>query len=220
MPSTLRHRSLAWLALTASMTPGLAAQAPLRTFLLRNAKDTIAVEQVKRTPGRLEGDLLLRSTNQRLHYVATLSPDELVVSIENEFRFATDSAGAPARQAVHVEFVGDSVVVAMAGRGAAPQRVASRLGALPWINPSFGLAEQAVRRGLVLKGEAQSLPLFALAGGTTVLADLTRVGTDSVLLTLGGVPIHLGITTGGSIRGGVIPAQGLMLDVIDGAVQN
>ncbi len=205
-------------AVAAGMSTVLQAQAPTRTFVLRSGADTISVERITRSPGRLEGELLFRGGNQRWHYIATVAPDERVLSMENEVRFATDLATAPARQTARLAFAGDSVFISITSPASQQQRLGTRSGAIPYVNPSFGLVEQAIRRGLVVKGDSLDIPLFALIGGSTLMATLVRSGPDSVMFTLGGIPTRLSVASDGRIRGGAVPAQGLRLDVVEGAM--
>jgi hypothetical protein len=213
-----RRGAAGGVGLAAGVASLLSAQVPVRTFLLRSGADTVSVERVTRAPGRVEGELLFRSGNQRWHYLATVGPDERVLSLESEVRFAADLPTAPARQSAHFIFAGDSVFVSVTGPNPLQQRLGSRQGAIPYINPSFGLVEQAIRRGLVVKGDSLTLPMFALSGGVTFMAGLARVGADSLVFTLGGVPTRLGIAADGAIRGGVIPAQSLRLEVVEGSM--
>lgn len=206
-----------WVVL-AALTGRLEGQSPARTFVLRAGKDTIAVERMTRSPGRIEGDLLFPSGNQRWHYIATVGPDQRVLSMANEVRFASDSPTGPARQTAHLVFAGDSVFISIASPVSAQQRIRTRPGAVPYINPSFGLVEQAIRRGLEVKGDSLDVPLFALIGGTTVMATLVRRGADSVVFSLSGIPTRLAVASDGTIRGGAVPAQGLQLDVLEGSL--
>jgi hypothetical protein len=192
------------------------AQAPVRTILLLTATDTIAVEQVTRGPGRLEGDLLFRGGNQRWHYVAMLGAGEEVTALDNEFRTATDTAGSPARQRARLDFAGDSVFVTIEGATTAPQRLGTTRGALPFINPSFALVEQAIRRRLRLGPDTLAMAFFAVAGGQTFPVKIDRIGNDSVVVTLAGSPARLAIRPDGTITGGAVPAQGLRIVVLEG----
>jgi len=217
MPRLLRVTTgVAVLAVAAGAISLLRAQGSVRTFVLAAGKDTVSVERITRSPGRLEGELLFRGGNQRWHYVATLSPDERIVGLENEVRFGTDLPTAPARQTAHLAFTGDSVFISVTSPAATQQRIGTKAGAIPYMNPSFGLVEQAMRRGLAMKGDSLSLPMFTMIGGATVTGTMVRRGSDSVVFTLGGVPTHLAIAADGTIRGGVVPAQSLRLEVIDG----
>jgi len=197
-------------------SPPASAQAPVRTILLLTGTDTIAVEQVTRGPGRLEGDLLFRGGNQRWHYVATLGPGDEVTALDNEFRNATDTVGSPARQRARLVFAGDSVFVSFDGPTPAPQRLGTRPGALPFINPSFALVEQAIRRRLRLGSDTLSMAFFAVAGGQTFPVAMQRVGGDSIVVSLAGAPARLAIRADGTITGGAVPAQGLRIVVLEG----
>ena len=196
--------------------PVAAAQAQVRTILLLTATDTIAVEQVTRGPGRLEGDLLFRGGNQRWHYVATLGAGEEVTALDNEFRTATDTAGSPARQRARLVFAGDSVFVTIEGATTAPQRLGTARGALPFLNPSFALVEQAIRRRLRPGADTLAMAFFAVAGGQTVPVKIDRIGHDSVVVTLAGAPVRLAIRPDGAITGGAVPDQGLRIVVVEG----
>ena len=210
-------RSFTLILSTAALAaPMASAQAPVRTILFLTATDTIAVEQVTRGPGRLEGDLLFRRGNQRWHYVATLGSAEEVTAFDNEFRAATDTAGSPARQRARVVFAGDSVFVTAEGAATEPQRLGTTRGALPFINPSFALVEQAIRRWLRLGAGAFPMAFFAVAGGQTLSARIDRVGSDSAVVTLAGSPVRFAIRPDGTIIGGTVPEQGLRIVVVEG----
>jgi dienelactone hydrolase len=216
MPRTFQSRiGATYLVLAAGATTLRPAQATVRTFFLMAGKDTISVEWISRSPGRTEGEMLFRSANQRWHYVAMMGPDQRVQSMDNEFRYATDLGSAPARQTAHVDFAGDSVFVTVAGRSPT-QRLSTRAGAFPYVNPSFGMVELAIRRAVMLKQDSLDIPLFVLSGGVTIMASVVRAAPDSVVFVVGGVPSRLAVTPDGAIRGGVIPAQALRLDVIEG----
>ena len=210
-------RSITLVLSTAALAAPMAlAQAPVRTILLLTATDTIAVEQVTRGPGRLEADLLFRGGNQRWHYVATLGTSEEVTAFDNEFRTATDTAGSPARQRARLVFAGDSVFVTIEGATTPPQRLGTTPGALPFINPSFALVEQAIRRRLRPGADALPMAFFAVAGGQTFPVTIDRMGSDSVVVTLAGSPARLAIRPDGSITGGAVPGQGLRIVVVEG----
>lgn len=206
------------LALAATLgLPGRAhAQSSVRSFLLMAGADTVAVEQVNRSPGRLEGDLLFRSGNQRWHYIATLGPGDEVSAFDNEFRLAADAPRAPARQRSHIVFAGDSVFVTFDGPAPPPQRIATKPGAMPFVNPSFALVEQAIRRRMRLGRDSLALAFFAVAGGQTFPVDMVRVGTDSIVVTLAGAPARLALAQDGTITGGTVTGQGLTIVVVEG----
>lgn len=125
----------------------------------------------------------------------------------NEYRALPFTPGAPPKQAATAEFRGDSVIAEAQPGGL--QRIASRAGALPFLNPSFVLVEQVIRRAVVLGGARVTLPLFVVTGGRTLDCDVVRVGADSVSVMLGGTDMRFAVDAAGGIRGGIIPSQGL-----------
>ena len=205
-----------WLALAGVLLPSAATgQERVRTFVLHTASDTIAIERVKRSAWRLEGDLLFKAANQRWHYVAGLGPEGLVRTLDNEFRFAADPSAGPARQTAHLEFIGDSVIVTLLPPASGVQRIGSERGVVPFINTSFGLVEQALLRARQLGGDSLRLPFFAMSGGQTFPVQV-RVRPDTVTLSLNGVATLLFPGRDGLLSGAAVPGQRLVLSVSEG----
>jgi hypothetical protein len=192
-------------------------QTTTRTFLLMSGADTIAVEAVRRTAGRLEGELVFRSANQRWHYVATISANERVTTLENEFRLATDAASAVPKQSARLAFEGDSVFVTFSGPTPPPQRLRASAGAIPYINPSFAMVEQALRQARKSGRGDATVSLFAVTGGQTFPGEVRWIGTDSVEFSLAGTPSRLAVAPDGSILGGWVPSQKLTITVVTGS---
>lgn len=213
MPRYLLTGSL----LAGALCPELVAQTSTRTILLKAGTDTIAIEQVQRSPGRLESELLFPSANQRWHFLATIGTDERVIAFGNEFRLSTDASTAPARQSARLAFSDDSVFVTFSGPTPPPQRLASARGAMPYLNPSFALVEQALRRARLRGRGDATVPLFAVDGGQTIPGEVRWLGADSVEFSIGGVASRLAIGADGNIRGGWVPSQGLTITVTTGA---
>jgi hypothetical protein len=129
--------------------------------------------------------------------------------IDVTIREGTDSAGRKARvkERARVIFKEDSAAVdAVGGRGVETRLFGTRRGALPYLNLSFALLEQAVRRARVAPDHTQ-VPFFNLGGGQTVSARLSPLGSDSLLLEIGSVRYHLLVDAEGRLMGGRIPAQ-------------
>ncbi len=193
------------------LAPAAAAQEA--TYVVRRPADTVAVETVRRSPGRLEGTLLDPGQRIRWRYTATLGPGETVTRFENAFSLATDSMGAEPRQRAELAFEGDSVIAIInPGPEARVQRLGTRAGALPFINPSFVLIEQAIRRARVLGGDSVAVPLFAVSGGQTFDALVLRHGADSVEVRIGAAVAHFRLDPGGMLVSGTVPAQGLVME--------
>ena len=196
--------------LLAIASPAAAQEA---TWILRRGADTVAIETVRRTPGRLEATLLDPGQRIRWRFAAILGPGEAVTAFENAFALASDSVGAEPRQRAELAFEGDSVIAIInPGPGARVQRLGTRAGALPFLNPSFALVEQAVRRARALGGDSVVVPLFAVSGGQTFDALVLRRGRDSVDVRIGGAVAHLRLDAAGMLVSGSVPAQGLVLE--------
>ncbi len=213
----MRFPGFAVVAFLLSASTPAAAQTTTRTFLLKAGADTIAVEVVRRSPGRLEGDLVFRAANQRWHYVATIGGDEMVSALVNEFRPATDAVTAAPKQSARLVFTGDSVWVTFSGPTPPPQRLAVAPGAMPYINPSFAMVEQALRRARQMGRGDKTIPLFGVSAGQTFPGEVRWIGADSAEFSIAGTPSRLAVATDGSIRGGWVPSQGLSIMVVEGS---
>jgi dienelactone hydrolase len=197
--------------LLAALGPSLApAQS---TFILRRGTDTISLERFSRTDRQVEADMLVKPQSARLRYQLTFGPDGRATGAQSWFGMASDPDGTPPRQRAEVTFAGDSVVVDVHAQGSttpATQRLASKAGAFLHINPSFAVWEPVL--AWAKRARATSVSMFALAGGTTFDATIEWVGQDSVVMTMPGGAVHLGLDAAGRITGGSIPAQGLVIE--------
>jgi hypothetical protein len=205
------------LAFTLAVPTALAAQtwADSGSFVVRRAGDTVAIERFARTATRLEGTLALRNpkrTSQR--YSAVIAPDATLPLIEVTVREGADSGNVKARivQRARVIFKEDSVAVDELSReGITTHLFASEEGAVPYLNLSFALLEQAVRRARADPG-ASRLAFFNLGGGQTVNARISPLGEDSVKLDIGNVRFHLRVDREGRVLGGRIPSQDVVVE--------
>jgi hypothetical protein len=185
------------------------------TYLVRHGVDTVATERFIRTSTRLEGTLAIRNpsrTSER--WIAVIGPDATLPLIEVTVREGADSAGKKARvtERARVIFKEDSAAVdAIGGDGLQTRLFGTQPGALPYLNLSFALLEQAVRRSRVATVHTQ-LPFFNLGGGQTVSAKLSPLAADSLLLEIGSVRYHLLVDADGRLMGGRIPAQNVVVD--------
>ncbi|NOT07163.1 MAG: alpha/beta fold hydrolase [Gemmatimonadales bacterium] len=212
----MNHMSLVLLAIGTAR--GTNAQGPpeTRTFMLRSGSDTIAVEQIQLEPRRVRGEMLYRTANQRWHFDVALDPNGWVISFDSELRLAADPPEREPRQRARLDFVGDSVFVTVNGAAAPSQRIGTQAGAVPFVNPSFGLVELVTRRVARLGSDSVSIPGLAIAGGVTFPIIVKRIPGDSMVLTLGGVVARLAVDKEGAILGGAVAAQGLTIEVSAG----
>jgi hypothetical protein len=214
MPRLVHLAPLIVLQLT---VPALAAQttADSGTFVIRRASDTVATEQFTRTETKLEGTLAIRDTkrtNQR--YTAVVAPDATLPLIEVTVQEGWDSGGQRARvtQRARVIFKEDSAAVdAVGGDGLQTRVFQTERGAVPYLNLSFALLEQAVRRARATPRNSQ-VAFFNLGGGQTLTARLLPLAADSVRLDIGNVEYRLRVDSGGRVLGARIPAQDVVAE--------
>ncbi len=186
------------------------------TFIIRHAADTVATERFSRTATSLQGTLSLnnsRNTFQR--YTAVVAPDATLPLIEVTVREDADSGRVKAKlvQRARVIFKEDSAAVdAVIGQSIETRVFGTQLGAVPYLNLSFALLEQAVRRARSLPSPAVEVPLFNLGGGQTVKSRLTPLGTDSLTLAIGEVEFRLRVDPQGRVLGGRILKQGVVVE--------
>jgi hypothetical protein len=205
------------LALTLALPPIAPAQTASDSgnFVIRHARDTVATEQFTRTATSLKGKLAIRDpkrTNQS--YTAVVGPDATLPLIEVTVWEGTDSAGRKARvtQRARVIFKDDSVAVdAMGGDGLHTRLFETQRGAVPYLNLSFALMEQAVRRARMSPDSSQ-VAFFNLGGGQTLTARVSRIAPDSLRLDIGNVEYRLRIDQAGRVLGARIPAQDVVAE--------
>jgi hypothetical protein len=179
-------------------------------FVLRRGSDTLAVERLRWSPGRLDGELVDRLLKLRWTFAVTLGSDGVVSRMENQVRRADADPVSKALQSATLVFRGDSVLVEItSGPSPVVQRLKTESGAIPYINPSFALFELALNRMAALGADSLSVPLFFVSGGQTFPAVFRRVGRDSVTLRIAGSEARLAVDARTRILGAVVPAQGL-----------
>jgi hypothetical protein len=215
-PAHMPHRSI-FAAFIALMAPAIVAAQTVSdtgTFVVRRGSDTVATEQFARTATRLEGTLALRNarhTSER--WTAVVAPDATLPLIEVIVREGADSAGLNARitQRARVIFRDDSAAVdEVGGNGVQTRLFGTEVGAVPYLNLSFALLEQAVRRGRT--GAENRVAFFNLGGGQTVSGRLSQRGSDSLLLDIGDVRYELWVDVAGHLLGARIPAQDVVVE--------
>jgi hypothetical protein len=179
-------------------------------FVVRHGRDTVATERFTRTATRLEGTLTLRNPRQTSErYSAVVAPDATLPLIEVTVREGPDSqpGGPKVVQRARVIFKEDSAAVDEVGSGGLVTQVfGTEAGAVPYLNLSFALLEQAVRRARAASNVSQ-IPFFNLGGGQTLIARISPLVNDSLRLDIGDIRYHLRVDTAGRILGGRIPVQ-------------
>jgi hypothetical protein len=185
------------------------------TFVVRHGRDTVATERFTRTDTKLDGTLTIRnSKGTSQHWSAVVAPDATLPLIEVTVREGNDSGGRAARvvQRARVIFKEDSVAVdAIGGDGLQTRVFQTDRGAVPYLNLSFALLEQAVRRARATP-QATRVAFFNLGGGQTLTARLSPLGSDSSTLDIGSVHYRLRVDPAGRVLGGWIPAQDVVVE--------
>jgi hypothetical protein len=205
------------LALILAVPPTLLAQttADSSSFVVRHAGDTIAIERFSRTGIKLEGTLALRNPKKTSeHYSAVIAPDATLPLIELTVRQGVDSGPVKAKivQRARVIFKEDSAAVdEVSDAGLVTRVFGTEEGAIPYLNLSFALLEQAVRRARMTPG-ASHITFFNLGGGQTLSARMSPLGGDSLRLDFGDVRFHLRIDREGRVLGGRIPSQNVVVE--------
>lgn len=188
------------------------------TFVIRHVSDTVAIEHFARTPTTLQGTLAMRDKNGTAQvYQAVVAPDASVAIIEVTVQEKPDSGQTRGRvvQRARVIFKEDSVAVDdVSNHGLQTRVFGTERGAVPYLNLSFALLEQVVRRSRASSPGGTRVPLFNLGGGQTVDGKLSPLGADSLALAIGSVEFHLRVDSSGRVLGGRIPAQQVVVDRI------
>ncbi len=216
---------LAWTLVALMVAPaalGAQTAADSGTFIVRHSGETVATEQFSRTQTSLEGTLALRNarrTSQR--YNAVVGPDATLPLIEVTVREDADSgrgrtpgkARSRIVQRARVIFKNDSAAVDdVTGNGLTTRVFGTQRGALPYLNLSFALLEQAIRRAQTQTDGPREVAFFNLGGGQTLSAKVSPLGGDSLALDIGKVEYHLRVDPHGRVLGGRIPAQDLVAE--------
>lgn len=199
----------------------LAAQTDSGTFIIRRAGDTVATERFARTATTLQGTIALRNAKRTSQaYEAVVAPDATVPLIQVTVSENQDSGRAKGRvvQRARVIFKEDSAAVDdITDSGIQTRVFGTARGAVPYLNLSFALLEQAIRRSRAAAPQSTGLPFFNLGGGQTLQAKVSPLGGDSLAVAIGSVEFHLKVDPVGRVLGGSIPAQQVVAERVGGS---
>jgi dienelactone hydrolase len=192
----------------ASIVPMVCGAQSASSFALLLRGDTIFDERVSRTPTEMRGEFRDKLRGARVSYTATLDTKGVITRLDaRTYRTAADTAGERATFIV----TADSVTASLSG--AAPSRLRIEGNALLVLNPAVAFIEQMVLRAQALGPDSVvAFPIYIVgAPQQPMAARLRRVGADSVELSYASVTMRLAVSPTGQIRGGVIPAQGIVI---------
>jgi hypothetical protein len=215
--SYLRHFGSLLVPLACLSVPLRAQSVPdSGTFVVRHGADTVATERFTRKETSLEGVLAIRNArNTSERYTAVVAPDATVPMIDVAVREDSDSGRVKQKlvQRARVIFREDSAAVDAIVRQNIETRVfGTQRGAIPYLNLSFALLEQAVRRARSPGAPAGAVSFFNLGGGQTLSAKVLPVGKDSVAVDIGNVDFRLKVDEKGRVLGGTIPSQNVLVE--------
>ncbi len=198
--------------------PQLAAHAADTTgaFVVLGRDDTIAVERYARAPGRVLGTIV-HGDGTRIQYDAQVAPDEGITRLDLKlWRPGMPLDSRPAQHSI-TELHGPArdSLVRVDRDSTGPTRVFRLVvpaGSQPYLIPSVGLAQQALRRARALGGAAPTLPLVLLNGNASPQRVQIRwLPGDSAEVGVGGTRVRLGLDAQGGIRAGADSSLGITL---------
>jgi hypothetical protein len=166
----------------------LAAQAPAY-LVTRLGTDTVAIERYTRSPGKLEGDVVVRNPRvQTFHYAAELGPRGQLKNFHLTARRADADPSAPPRVQIVDTFSDSVAIVDVTRAGARDTTLSGRKPykghaavAFPNEPPAYGIYEQILANS-ALKADSVA---YTLIGPGAIGADLPAIilrrrGPDSV----------------------------------------
>jgi uncharacterized protein len=186
-------------------------------FLVRLGGDTLAVESMTHDGARYEGTLRLRTPVVTLGQQITLGDSGVVSEIVTTV--STGPLGDSLVQRGRLTIAGDSALSHVEDhRLAAPiadHYIKLPRGAVPFVNLSGLSIELILRRAHVIGGDTARVPII-LVGGQSVVATVSRIGADSVVLLLGSVPLHARVEADGTLLGAIVPSQNVVFERLPG----
>jgi len=200
----IRHCTAA--AFLALAVPAAAQTAENATFYMVIGSDTISVERMTRLPNHLESRFYDLKRLGRFEFTAELRTSGLVETFGVAF-FTSDRDTTPIQQAT-VQFSGDSAGFTSSGK---TNWLHLGPNAIPNVNPSAALMEQALIRAKSMGGDRVNLSFIYLPGGPEVPVTVAWMGKDSALMQFAGVTMRFLVSPIGRLLGGVIPSQGVQI---------
>jgi hypothetical protein len=169
-------------------------------FITTLGDDTLVVEQFTRTANRLETDLAVRvPRTRRIHFVATLNPDQTVARLEVTVRPAVPAPDAPSFSGEMVFGKDSAVTTVHTGDSTQTLRVAVEPGAMPISSTSYALYEQLFLR--LRRSGRDSLPfqVVPIGGNQAFATYAVRRGADAMDFDYFGLPMHAQVDKAGNL---------------------
>lgn len=200
-------------ALCVAAWPMRAQRTERAVFLVRQGRDTLAVETASYTKGRAESSILFRQPVMRLRNLMTLNAAGELIRLETTAGAGTKGDSAVTRSELVVK--GDSAMLRLTNStGAAPvapRTIPFTRGAVPFVNLSGHTLELILRRARASRGDTVVVPLL-LPTGQSIPLRVTFVAKDSAVISVGGVDIRARTDAAGRLLGGAVPMQGVIFE--------
>lgn len=192
----------------------LHAQSPERAvFLVRVGAETLAVENASLSARLVEGRLVMRQPILRLGQRVTLGDSGTVERVETAM--SVGATGDSVQQRAELVFKGDSafshVVDTRAKEPIPDRRLKVVAGAIPFVNLSGLSLELILRRARTLGGDTARVPILLLTG-QAITGTVVRAGSDSLILSLGGVTLRARSDADGRLLGATVPSQNVVFE--------
>lgn len=210
-------KSICLLFLLAAGAEAAQAQAYNAGFVIKIGGDTIAFERFNRTSEQLRGELFDRTSQTRRSYRLTLRNGIEPVLFSTSVARLTSPEDAPPAAQASVEFRGDSAYTQVVLPTPGSRTLATRTGAIPFVNLSLALTEFLMANARRAGTDSVTANVFLLAGGQTLPVTMQRVGRDSIALGVAGSEMRLRVDPTGRILGAVVPSQNLTVVRLDSA---
>ena len=168
-------------------------------FITTLGDDTLVVEQFTRTANRLETDLATRVPRaRRIHFVATLNPDQTVARLTVTAGSAVPAPDVPSLSAEMV-FSKDSVVTTDLNDKRQTLRVAVQPGAMPISSASYALYEQYFLRLRRSGRDSLAFQVIPIGGNQAFPSYAVRRGADAMDFDYFGLLAHATVDKDGNL---------------------
>ena len=195
-----RHTLLPLLLALLPATLAAQGRTDRAAFITSLGSDTLVVEQFTRTANRLETDLAARvPRTRRIHFVATLNPDQTVARLEVSVRPAVPARDAPAFSGEMVFGKDSAVTTVHAGDSTQTLRVATEPGAMPISSTSYALYEQIFLHVRRAGRDSLAFQVVPIGGNQAYQTFAVRRGAQAVDLDYFGLPAHAKVDKDGRL---------------------
>jgi hypothetical protein len=169
------------------------------TLYMTFGGDTVAIEQVVRNADRFDVDMLNVEQGARHQFTVDLDADAGVRRLTDRF-YRIANAEQP-DQVLVFAFGGDSVELTVQANTIRTTAVPTTSGALPLIQPSSALIEQALLRSRALGAAGTRIPVFDVVTGRTADAVIEWSDPNTATIRYSGTVMTADVGNDGRLRG-------------------